>query len=175
LTQIPAQHKFPFVMKMLRIFCMAVCALAGVSLAALCSRNSYAGHASARASSSSFSSASAQTPSTPQVPREYGEAGTVTQPQWPGTPVRAAHGMVVSDEALASQAGVEILKQGGNAVDAAVAVGFCLAVVDPEAGNIGGGGFLLARMADGREAFIDYRETAPKKAARDVPAPGRQH
>ncbi len=76
--------------------------------------------------------------------------------------------MVVSDEALASEAGVEILKKGGNAVDAAVAVGFVLAVIEPEAGNIGGGGLMLVRMADGREAFVDYRETAPERAATEM-------
>lgn len=76
--------------------------------------------------------------------------------------------MVVSDEPLASEAGVEILKKGGNAVDAAVAVGFALAVVEPEAGNIGGGGFMLVRLHDGRAKFIDYREEAPKAATRNM-------
>jgi len=76
--------------------------------------------------------------------------------------------MVVSDEALASQAGVEIMKQGGNAVDAAVAVAFALAVVEPEAGNIGGGGFMLVRLKDGRSEFVDYREIAPLKSSRDM-------
>lgn len=87
---------------------------------------------------------------------------------WPTEAVRGAVAMVASDEPLASAAGVEILKQGGNAVDAAVAVGFALAVVEPVAGNIGGGGFLLVRLANGRTAFVDYREMAPGHAARDM-------
>ena len=82
--------------------------------------------------------------------------------------MRGSKAMVVSDEELASKAGAEILKRGGNAVDAAVAVGFALAVVEPEAGNIGGGGFMLVRMNDGRTKFIDYRETAPASATRDM-------
>ncbi len=87
---------------------------------------------------------------------------------WPQQGVRAAHGMVATDEELGSQAGVEILKRGGNAVDAAVAVAFALAVVEPTAGNIGGGGFMLVRLADGRTTFFDYREVAPGKASRDM-------
>jgi len=87
---------------------------------------------------------------------------------WPSQPVRGAKAMVVSDEKIASDVGAEIMKRGGNAIDAAVAVGFALAVVDPEAGNIGGGGFMLVRLADGRTAFIDYREVAPAKASRDM-------
>ncbi|HEV2731656.1 MAG TPA: gamma-glutamyltransferase, partial [Terriglobales bacterium] len=87
---------------------------------------------------------------------------------WPKQAVRAAHGMVVTDEELGSEAGVEILKRGGNAVDAAVATAFALAVVEPAAGNIGGGGFMLVRLADGKTAFLDYRETAPGKATRDM-------
>ncbi|MBW3622719.1 MAG: gamma-glutamyltransferase [Armatimonadetes bacterium] len=83
-------------------------------------------------------------------------------------PARARHGMVASANALASQAGVEILKRGGNAVDVAVAVGLALAVTTPEAGNIGGGGFMLIRMADGNSVALDYREAAPRKATRTL-------
>jgi gamma-glutamyltranspeptidase/glutathione hydrolase len=101
-------------------------------------------------------------------PREYTKAGEVSQPMWPAAPVRATNAMVVSDDALASQAGIEILKKHGNAVDAAVAVAFALAVVEPQAGNIGGGGFMLVRMADGRVRFVDYREEAPARASRNM-------
>ncbi|HKG22082.1 MAG TPA: gamma-glutamyltransferase, partial [Blastocatellia bacterium] len=76
-------------------------------------------------------------------------------------PVRAPHGMVVSVSEIASRVGVETMRQGGNAIDAAVAVGLALAVTWPEAGNIGGGGFMLIRRADGRAEVIDYRERAP--------------
>jgi gamma-glutamyltranspeptidase/glutathione hydrolase len=87
---------------------------------------------------------------------------------WPQKPVTASHGMVATDMELASRAGVNILKRGGNAVDAAVAVAFALAVVEPSAGNIGGGGFMLVRLADGKTSFFDYREMAPGKATRDM-------
>jgi gamma-glutamyltranspeptidase/glutathione hydrolase len=83
-------------------------------------------------------------------------------------PVHAAHAMVVSTQELGAQAGVEILRVGGNAVDAAVATGFALAVVHPAAGNLGGGGFMLVRMADGKAHFLDYREKAPAAATRDM-------
>ncbi len=76
--------------------------------------------------------------------------------------------MVATDEELGSRAGVAILKRGGNAVDAAVALAFALAVVEPAAGNLGGGGFMLIRLADGKTTFLDYRETAPGKATRDM-------
>jgi gamma-glutamyltranspeptidase/glutathione hydrolase len=95
-------------------------------------------------------------------------APTEPNKDWPKVAVRGAHAMVATDEELGSAAGVEILKRGGNAVDAAVAVGFALAVVEPAAGNIGGGGFMLVRLADGRTTFLDYREVAPGKATRDM-------
>ncbi len=83
-------------------------------------------------------------------------------------PVKAQHGMVASVDAMATQVGVEILRQGGNAVDAAVAVGFALAVTHPQAGNLGGGGFMLLRTASGRATAIDFREMAPGHASRDM-------
>ena len=83
-------------------------------------------------------------------------------------PVRAKQAMVVSREANATDAGVAVLKAGGNAVDAAVAVGLALAVTHPSAGNLGGGGFMLVRFADGRSTFIDFRERAPGKATRNM-------
>jgi gamma-glutamyltranspeptidase / glutathione hydrolase len=83
-------------------------------------------------------------------------------------PVRAQHGMVASTSEVASAIGAEIMKRGGNAVDAAVAVGLALAVVWPSAGNLGGGGFLLVRLANGKSEVIDYRERAPLAATRDM-------
>ena len=83
-------------------------------------------------------------------------------------PTHAAKAMVATVQPEASKAGVAIMQQGGNAVDAAVAVGFALAVVYPEAGNIGGGGFMLFRRANGEVHFLDYREKAPAKATADM-------
>src|SRR5438067_3527575 len=83
-------------------------------------------------------------------------------------PTHAQKAMVVSVHSLATDAGVEMMRQGGNAIDAAVATGFALAVVHPQAGNIGGGGFMLIRMADGRFHFLDYREKAPAAASVDM-------
>jgi gamma-glutamyltranspeptidase/glutathione hydrolase len=83
-------------------------------------------------------------------------------------PVAAEHGMVVTAQRLATQVGVDVLKSGGNAVDAAVAVGYALAVVYPAAGNLGGGGFMTIQLADGRKTFIDFREKAPLAATADM-------
>jgi gamma-glutamyltranspeptidase/glutathione hydrolase len=83
-------------------------------------------------------------------------------------PVRTKHAMVLSIHHLATDAGVEVLKEGGNAIDAAVAAGFALAVVHPSAGNIGGGGFMLVRFAGGKSTFIDYRERAPLAATANM-------
>ena len=87
-------------------------------------------------------------------------------------PVRAPHAMVVSIHHLAADAGISILKLGGNAVDAAVATGFALAVVHPDAGNLGGGGFMLVHLKTkaiaAADTFIDYRERAPAAATRDM-------
>jgi gamma-glutamyltranspeptidase/glutathione hydrolase len=83
-------------------------------------------------------------------------------------PVAAEKGMVVSAQHLATQVGVDILKHGGSAIDAAVAVGYALAVVYPSAGNLGGGGFMTIWFADGRKTFLDFREKAPGEASRDM-------
>jgi gamma-glutamyltranspeptidase/glutathione hydrolase len=83
-------------------------------------------------------------------------------------PVAAPNGMVVTAQHLASQVGVDVLRKGGNAVDAAVAVGYALAVVYPAAGNLGGGGFMTLQLADGRKTFLDFREKAPLAATANM-------
>jgi gamma-glutamyltranspeptidase/glutathione hydrolase len=83
-------------------------------------------------------------------------------------PVAAENGMVVTAQHLATEVGVDVLRRGGNAVDAAVAVGYALAVVYPAAGNLGGGGFMTLQLADGRKTFLDFREKAPLAATRDM-------
>ncbi len=86
----------------------------------------------------------------------------------PAGPVAARHGMVVTAQHLATRVGVDVLQRGGNAVDAAVAVGYALAVVYPAAGNLGGGGFMTLQLADGHKTFIDFREKAPLAASADM-------
>ncbi len=89
-----------------------------------------------------------------------------SQPSWKNAaPARGAHAMIATEQHYATQAGLSILRRGGNAVDAAIAVTYALAVVDPCCGNIGGGGFMLVRTHDGRERFIDFREKAPLRAS----------
>lgn len=83
-------------------------------------------------------------------------------------PVEAEHGMVVTAQHLATDVGVDVLRSGGNAVDAAVAVGYALAVVYPTAGNLGGGGFMTIRLKDGRTTFLDFRERAPLAATKTM-------
>jgi gamma-glutamyltranspeptidase / glutathione hydrolase len=83
-------------------------------------------------------------------------------------PVRARHGIVASTNEIASKVGVDIMKRGGNAVDAAIAVAFALAVTHPAAGNLGGGGFMMIRLKDGRTTAIDYREMAPAAATHNI-------
>ncbi|MDQ2774424.1 MAG: gamma-glutamyltransferase, partial [Acidobacteriota bacterium] len=95
-------------------------------------------------------------------------AAVLALPADSAEPVRAQQGMVVAQEPIAADVGLAVLKQGGNAVDAAVAVGFALAVTHPVAGNLGGGGFMLVRQANGATDFLDFRESAPGKASRDM-------
>src|ERR1700761_9631165 len=95
-------------------------------------------------------------------------AETLSPPLFAKEPVRAAHGMGVAQEPIAADTGLAVLKEGGNAVDAAIAVGFALAVTHPAAGNLGGGGFMLVRLANGKTTFFDFREAPPGKASRDM-------
>jgi gamma-glutamyltranspeptidase / glutathione hydrolase len=115
---------------------------------------------------------SAQARSAPDATPANREAFTAP-PEWrfpPGSilPVLGSGGMVSSTDRVATEIGVEMIRRGGNAVDAAVAVHFALAVVNPEAGNLGGGGFMLVRMADGVVAALDFRERAPLGASREM-------
>ncbi len=102
------------------------------------------------------------------VPASVILAALLALPVYALTPVAGRNGMVASSEPLASQAGAEVLQAGGNAVDAAVAVGFALAVTFPRAGNLGGGGFMLIRMANCEAIVVDYREQAPAAATRTM-------
>src|SRR4051794_25557791 len=118
----------------------------------------------------------------PPAPSITADAGAVAQaapvvPEAPAVPPAipkdvpvgtGAHGLVVSEEEHATRVGVDVLKAGGNAVDAAVATAFALAVTHPAAGNIGGGGFAMVRGADGKIAALDFRETAPAAATADM-------
>jgi gamma-glutamyltranspeptidase/glutathione hydrolase len=106
--------------------------------------------------------------SAPQGPGAAGQIPDGWRYDLGAEPVTASQGMVVTTDELASEVGVEVLRAGGNAVDAAVAVQFALAVVNPEAGNIGGGGFMVIRSAEGEAAALDFREKAPSAATRDM-------
>src|SRR5258707_9616477 len=94
--------------------------------------------------------------------------GSITTHAASREPVRARHGIVASTNEVASNVGVDIMKRGGNAVDAAIAVAFALAVTHPAAGNLGGGGFMMIRLKDGRTTAIDYREMAPAAATHNI-------
>ena len=108
----------------------------------------------------------------PEHPNPAANAASGINPAWPflqkARLAQGAKAMVVSGSPIASEVGRDILQAGGNAVDAAVAVGFALAVVHPEAGNIGGGGFMVIRLGDGAVNALDYRETAPGRATHDM-------
>jgi gamma-glutamyltranspeptidase/glutathione hydrolase len=101
-------------------------------------------------------------------PLSVGHASSVAARPRSNEPVRGRHGMVATQSRAASQAGLDVLRRGGNAVDAAVAIALAMAVAFPEAGNLGGGGFMMIRLADGRTTAIDYRETGPTGATRNL-------
>src|SRR6266704_6533674 len=114
----------------------------------------------------------APTGGTPASPAATGTRDARIAPAWPLSPrvkpVTGEHAMVVTSHPLASDVGVDILRRGGNAVDAAVAVAFALAVVHPVAGNLGGGGFMVVRTHDGTVRALDFREAAPSGATRSM-------
>jgi gamma-glutamyltranspeptidase / glutathione hydrolase len=112
-----------------------------------------------------FAAARNPAPAAPAAPDDASQTALALSND---VPVRAPHAMVVTVHHLATDAGVAVLKEGGNAIDAAVAVGFALAVVHPSAGNIGGGGFMLIHEHTGRDIFIDYREKAPLAATANM-------
>ena len=117
--------------------------------------------------------AGCQPPEARSVSRSaFAEAGGAFPADWPfvadAAPVTATRGMVATTDEYASRVGTEVLAAGGNAVDAAIATGLALAVVNPEAGNLGGGGFLMVRLADGSVHALDHREKAPIAATRDM-------
>src|SRR5215470_9120245 len=98
------------------------------------------------------------------------EGRSFYKPPAPGAylSAHAERGLVVAQEKISARIGADILKRGGNAIDAAVATGFAMAVTYPRAGNIGGGGFMVVHLADGRDVAIDYRETAPAATTKDI-------
>ena len=113
-------------------------------------------------------SASSSTTAVGQRSRDQGIGSEWAFPSSRVAAVYGTKGMVSTTDRIASEIGAEVIRRGGNAVDAAIAIHFALAVVNPEAGNIGGGGFMIIRMADGRTAALDFREKAPIRATRDM-------
>ncbi|HEU4580156.1 MAG TPA: gamma-glutamyltransferase [Polyangiaceae bacterium] len=151
----------PLLLRRLRSFtCLLVLAVCA------CHRPAPAGAPAEPAKSPSAAPASTA-PEAPPAPENPGTEAPTASAAAPGVAI-GTHGAVSSAEGAASDVGVEILKKGGNAVDAAVAVGFALGVTHPAAGNMGGGGFMVVRFPDGTSTAIDYRETAPRAANRDM-------